>query len=68
MVTKRHLKGLGEYQSVRRQHWNEVAISLEDWRGWGGYYHRRLTRLMRLHIPPGRSVMEIGCGDGNLLA
>jgi len=68
MDAKRHLKGLGEYQSVRRQHWNEVAISLEDWRGWGGYYHRRLAQLMRLHIPPGRSVMEIGCGDGTLLA
>jgi len=68
MDTKRHLKGLGEYQTVRQQHWNDVAISMEDWRGLGGYYHRRLAQLMRLHIPPGRSVMEIGCGDGNLLA
>ncbi|MFN2112250.1 MAG: glycosyltransferase [Anaerolineales bacterium] len=68
MDTKRNLKGLAEYQNARQDHWDAVARSLESWRGWGGYYHRRLAYLLQGVIPPGHQVLEIGCGEGNLLA
>lgn len=55
-----------EYQSARIQHWNKVASSSD--RGWGRYYHKRLIDIYKYLIPPGKKVIEIGCGCGNLLA
>lgn len=34
----------------------------------GRFYHRLLERYYRFFIPPGRKVLEVGCGFGNLLA
>jgi ubiquinone/menaquinone biosynthesis C-methylase UbiE len=57
-----------KYQQVRLLHWNEVARKLENWTGWGGYYHRRLTEVYQHLIPRGQSVLELGCARGDLLA
>ena len=35
-------------------------------RNW--YYHQQLERFCRFMIPPGSNVLEIGCGNGSLLA
>ncbi len=56
------------YQQARSRHWNAVAQKLETWTGWGGYYHRRLAEVYRSLVPAGRSVLELGCGRGDLLA
>jgi SAM-dependent methyltransferase len=56
------------YEDARRHHWDRVAVATDPYRGWGGYYHRRLEELYRFHIPPDRRVLEIGCGTGDLLA
>jgi len=57
-----------KYQQARLHHWNEVARKLETWRGWGGYYHRRLTQVYQSLVAPGQSVLELGCARGDLLA
>jgi SAM-dependent methyltransferase len=57
-----------KYQQARLLHWNEVARNLETWTGWGGYYHRRLTQVYQSLVAPGQSVLELGCGRGDLLA
>ena len=57
-----------EYRQARVCHWNSVATELENWSGWGGYYHRRLTQVYRTLVSPGQSVLELGCGRGDLLA
>ena len=57
-----------KYQQARLLHWNEVARNLETWTSWGGYYHRRLTQVYQSLIAPGQSVLELGCGRGDLLA
>ena len=57
-----------KYQQARVDHWNEVARKSETWRGWGGYYHRRLTEVYQSLVSPGQSVLELGCGRGDLLA
>ena len=33
-----------------------------------GYYHRRLAEVYRFLLPSGSSVIELGCGTGDLLA
>jgi len=32
------------------------------------FYHRRLYRIYQFLVPPGRAVLEVGCGEGDLLA
>src|SRR5262245_26272061 len=56
------------YQQARSLHWDEVARKLENWTGWGDYYHRRLTQVYQSIVSPGRSVLELGCARGDLLA
>ena len=56
------------FQTARQAHWDEVADRLAAWRGMGGYYHRRLARVLKFLVPPGLRVLEVGCGDGQLLA
>jgi SAM-dependent methyltransferase len=41
---------------------------MERWRRKSWYYHQELRRFCRDTIPPGQSVLEVGCGTGGLLA
>jgi len=56
------------YQSERLTFWDAVARKSDQWRGLGGFYHRRLQQIYRQLIPAGRRVLELGCGTGDLLA
>jgi len=38
------------------------------WRRRNRGYHELVENVYRFHVPPGRSVLEIGCGTGDLLA
>jgi SAM-dependent methyltransferase len=57
-----------EYTSNRIRHWDKVASLYKTRFSLGGGYHRRLAQIYRNLIPPGSSVLEIGCGTGDLLA
>jgi len=57
-----------DFQEKRRDHWDAIAERLQHWQGFGGYYHKRLQEVYRLHVPDGCKVLEIGCGQGDLLA
>ncbi len=52
----------------RRKHWDAVARRQDKWSGLGGYYHRYLKHVYGLLVAPGRRVLELGCGKGDLLA
>lgn len=56
------------YTAARIEHWDAVAATFDRRRGLGGGYHRRLAQVYRTLIPEGRRVIEIGCGEGDLLA
>jgi ubiquinone/menaquinone biosynthesis C-methylase UbiE len=59
---------LESYNQQRLAHWDAVARQSDQWRGLGGYYHRRLSEIARHLVAPGLRVLEIGCGQGDLLA
>ena len=51
------------YREERIAYWNSYTR-----RKSSNYYHRRLTEIYQFLIPPGQRVLEMGCGDGDLLA
>jgi len=52
------------FVAERRRIWDRSA----GFRGWSGYYHKRLQEVFRFLIPSGQRVLELGCGQGDLLA
>ncbi len=56
------------YLNARLRHWDMMAKMRDFKKKTGGYYHQRLAEIYRFLVAPGQSVLEIGCGTGNLLA
>ncbi len=50
------------------KYFDSVAAERDRWKKRGAYYHRELERYLSFLVPPGSSVLEIGCGTGGLLA
>ena len=57
-----------EYRRARVAHWDAVARRMDARKGWGSYYHRRLTEIYQFLVAPGQRIIEIGCAQGDLLA
>lgn len=49
-------------------YFDQVAPTRLSWIARNHYYHRLLERYFIFHIPPGKRVIEMGCGPGDLLA
>ncbi len=57
-----------KYRQARIEHWDQMALKKDNWKGWGSRYHQRLEQIFHHHVPPGMRVLEMGCGRGDLLA
>ncbi len=55
-----------EYQQERASFWKRSASGAFS--SWGSYYRSRLHIVFRNLVPEGASVLEVGCGQGDLLA
>lgn len=54
---------------IQLRHFFETrAPEAEVWRARNPYYYRWISDLLRFFIPPGRTVLEVGSGLGDLLA
>ncbi len=49
-------------------HFDRYASQRDEWKRRNCYYYETLERLCQEHIPPGKVVLELGCGTGDLLA
>ena len=49
-------------------HYEVNGDELDRWREFNVAYHEDDTKFMRFLIPPGKRVLELGCGRGDLLA
>lgn len=56
------------YRRARIAHWDKVAALKRRPGRAGAFYHKLLQRYYRFFIPPGLRVLELGCGQGDLLA
>ena len=57
------------YAEQRRRYWDEFSSQgSERWAGLRRYYFERLAVCYRFLIPKGSRVLELGCGQGDLLA
>jgi SAM-dependent methyltransferase len=55
------------YSRQRRAHWDQVFTRNRTHR-LASEYHRLLERSYQFHVAPGLRVLELGCGNGSLLA
>lgn len=51
-----------------RDHFEAIADDYDRWKERSSYYYELLAGAYREFVPPGASVLEIGCGTGTLLA
>jgi SAM-dependent methyltransferase len=56
-----------DYTRKRRCHWDARCLNKNADAGWGRFYHERITEIFRFLVLPGQRVIEIGCGQGDLL-
>jgi len=64
--SRRHLEA--EKKRQLALHFDSLAGQRDRWKARNSYYHRSVERLCARFVPPGRGVLELGCGTGDLLA
>ena len=57
-----------QYSETRRDHWDRVALTRREKSLPGRIYHKRLREVYANLIPEGLAILELGCGEGDLLA
>lgn len=57
-----------QFTSERLAHWNAFAEKEKRRERAPRYYRRRLSQVYEFLVPPGMRVLELGCGQGDLLA
>lgn len=56
------------YQQQRMAHWDAVSEQFQPHSRVGRWYQEQLLHYYRLLVPTGVRVLELGCGNGDLLA
>jgi SAM-dependent methyltransferase len=68
MDTTASLSGRVKHNEQVRAHFEAIAPDYPKLKSRNRYYHDFLARFCRAMVPPGRKVLDVGCGQGDLLA
>src|SRR5690606_2662146 len=63
-----HDSRLADFNVERIAHWDRIAREARPASVPGREYHGRLKTVYRFLVPQGLRVLDIGCGNGDLLA
>ena len=55
-------------KTYRIEYFNRQAKESDAWKKRNRYYHRQLRQIIKFIVPPGKKVIEIGCGTGDLIS
>jgi SAM-dependent methyltransferase len=61
------LQEIDRHSAARKTYWESYAANSQRWKGLRSYYQERLAEIYSLSIPPGKRILELGCGEGDLL-
>lgn len=50
------------------EHFDGIAADYDHWKRRSHYYHSAVKSAVAEVVPPGRRVLEVGCGTGDVLA
>ncbi len=59
---------LSAHKRTVRDHFDKVAARRDYWITRNRYFYETDRRYMQFLVPPGKRVLELGCGTGSLLA
>jgi len=51
-----------------KDHFDEIASNYDYWKKRNWYYYQNLKKIIREFVPVEKTVLEIGCGTGDILA
>ncbi len=60
--------GRPEHHEIIRAHFDRIAPLYPAFKARNRYYHAFLKRWVRAMVPPGRKVLDVGCGRGEILS
>lgn len=55
------------YTKTVKNFFNKIADKRDYWKNKNHYYHEQIAKLCRFLIPSKKTVLDIGCGTGDLL-
>ena len=56
------------FRVARAEQWDTVALNLDKLRWWGKHYQSLLAKTYQFVVPSDVAVLELGCGQGDLLS
>lgn len=59
---------LQAHQEMIRKHFDSIAEDYPRWRRMNAYYNDQLVHWCRSRVPPGRRILDFGCGRGSVLS